>query len=725
MTDVDAAGPPGGLVRATGPAGAGNGAAYLPPLRDDLQLLPGPPAGGSPTWTLYDPVRGRFFRIGPEAFALLSRWHLGEADAVRRAVAAETPFAPGPAELESLLHFLVANTLLRADSPDAVRRLLQQARASRPQWAWWLLRNYLFVRIPLLRPDRALDRLAPLAAPLYSRTTLYLVIIAGLLGLFLAGRQWQAFVHTFSHLFSWEGLLWFAVALFSVKVLHELGHAVTAKRYGCRVPTMGLAFLVLFPVLYTDTSETWRLTGRRQRLAVGAAGIAVELAVAALATLAWSFLPDGPARTAAFFLATTSWVLSLLVNVNPFMRFDGYYLLSDWLAVENLQSRAFALGRWRLRRLLFGLDEPPPERFSPRLQATLTLYAYATWVYRLLLFLAIALLVYHFFFKVLGIFLFVVEIAWFIALPIAREMGEWWRRRHALRPTPNLFVTLAVLAGLVWLAVTPWNTRIALPAVLRDAAHTAVHPAMPAELAELRAARGDSVAQGDVLAVLRVPELEHRIVREQRRAAMLTEALRRHAAQPEAARDVGVLQEELASALSALSGLLEHRRELTVTAPHAGMVTDLADGLRPGVWLAADRAIATVVDPQRARLWAYVDGSDLGRLTEGAPARFYPEDPLRPSIDATVTAVETVNVAALDMPYLASLHDGPIAVREDAEGRLVPERSIYRVALAPLEPVPVPEQVRRGTVHVEGEARSLVDRAWRAVAAVLVRESGF
>ncbi len=709
----------------TGPAAGADGTIRLPPLRDDLQLLAGPPERGAPTWTLYDPVRGRFFRIGRPAFELLARWPLGDAEAVRRAVAAETPFAPSAAEVEGFLHFLLANTLVRAEGRDATGRLLRQAQAARLHWGRWLLRNYLFLRVPLVRPDRALDAVAPLAAPLCTRTALRLFVLAGLLGLFLAARQWQDFVHTFAFFFSWEGLAWFAVALFCVKVLHELGHAVTAKRFGCRVPTMGVALLVLFPVLYTDTSDAWRLTSRRRRLAIGAAGMTTELAVAALATLAWSFLPDGPARSAAFFLATTSWVLSLLVNINPFMRFDGYYLLSDWLGVENLQTRSFALGRWRLRRLLFGLDEPPPERLPPRLAAVLTVYAYGTWVYRLLLFIAIALLVYYFFFKVLGLFLFVVEIAWFIALPIARELGEWWRRRHLVRLTPNLVVTLAVLAGLVWLAVTPWHTRVALPAVLRDASHAVVHPPMPAQVAAVRVARGDTVAAGDVLFVLAVPELEHEIARERRRVAMVHEALQRRSAQRDAAHNVGVLQEELAGALSALAGLMERRDQLVVVAPIAGVVADMPDGLRPGRWVGVAEPLASIVDRDAAVLRAYVGGVDLARVAVGAPARFYPEDPLAPPIDATVTGVEAVNVAALDAPYLASVHDGAIAVRETAEGRLVPEQSIYRVTLEPPALVAVPAQVRRGTVRIEGEARSLAGRTWRAVAAVLIRESGF
>ena len=722
MTALNAAAVTGAATRLAGDAERGD---RLPPLRDDLKLLPGPSFQGAPTWTLHDPVRGRYFRIDRQAFELLARWPLGDAATVRRVMAEETPFAPAAADVDDFGKFLLANNLVRCEGRDGIDRLLRQARAARPPWGRWLLQNYLFLRVPLVRPDRALDALAPLTAPLFTAAALWLLLLAGGLGVFLAVRQWDSFVHTFFHFFSWDGLAWFAVAMVGVKIVHELGHALTAKRFGCRVPTMGVALLVLFPVLYTDTSEAWRLTSRRQRLAIGAAGVVAEIAVAALATLAWSFLPDGPARSAAFFLATTSWTLSLLINVNPFMRFDGYYLLSDWLGVENLQARSFALGRWRLRRSLLGIDEPPPERFPPRLAVGLTIYAYATWMYRLVLLIAIAVLVYYFFFKALGVLLFVVEILWFIVLPVWRELGEWWRRRHLLRLTPNLVLTLIVLGGLVWLAVVPWSGRVALPAVLRDDRHAAIHPPFPARIAALHATRGATVAEGDVLFVLELPELAHEIVRERRRLATTRVILQRRAAQRHAARDVGVLEEELAAALSALTGLAERQAALTVTAPVGGLVVDLSEGLRVGRWVGLDDRLATILDPDAAVLRAYVGGAELAQIEVGASARFYPEDPLAPPIDARVADVETVNVATLDTPYLASLHGGDIAVLPAADNRLVPVPSVYRVVLEPSAPITVPPQVQRGTVHVEGEARSLADRAWRMIAAVLIRESGF
>ena len=123
-----------------------------------------------------------------------------------------------------------------------------------------------------------------------------------------------------------------------MKILHELGHAYAARHFGARVPVIGLAFLVMFPILYTDTTDVWRIQEKRSRTLINGAGITVELCIAAISLLLWAFLPDGIFRSIAFFAATTSWAMSLFVNLNPWMRFDGYYLISDLLGVENLQK---------------------------------------------------------------------------------------------------------------------------------------------------------------------------------------------------------------------------------------------------------------------------------------------------------------------------------------------------------------------------------------------------
>lgn len=552
-----------------------------------------------------------------------------------------------------------------------------------------------------------------------------LLAVVGLVGVFLTLRQWDQFFATFPYFFSLEGAAVLAVTLSVVKILHEFGHAFMAKRFGCRVPAMGVALLVMFPVLFTDTTDAWRLTSRRQRLLIGAGGILVELCLAMIATLLWNFLPDGPMRSATFVVATVTWIGTLAVNLNPLMRFDGYYLLSDFLGVQNLQQRGFALARWRLREALFGLGEPPPERLPPRLYRATLIYAFSTWIWRFFLFTGIALLVYHVFFKVLGIALMMVELTWFIGLPVMREVNEWWRRRGTIRLNRNLIVTLVLLAGGVWLLVTPWQTRITLPAVMTARDYVALYPAVAARVGAVHVTEGQAVQPGDVLFELESPDLERRLIQARQRLEVTQLMIRRSAASGETAESVGVLVTELAADLAAYRGLVEEAEQLTVRAPMAGVVVDMPRGLAPGRWVSVKQMLGRVVDPSASRLDAYAIGADLDRLRLGANGRFLPEDPGRESVDVAVVEIDSMGVAHLDRPYLASIYGGAIAVRADHERKAVPEEAIYRVVLSPADGIAAPAQVTRGTVSIEAEADSPLRRLWRTVAAVLIRESGF
>lgn len=709
----------------------------LPPLRQDLQLLEGPAAAdGAPSWTIFDPVRNSFFRIGRAAFLLLSEWHRRAPEDVVQAVNATTTARVDLTQMARLLRFLEVNELTEGDGPDAAARHLRRARQARTSPWRWLLHRYLFFRVPLVRPDGFLGRTLPLVRPLMSRGFFYLCLILGLVGLVLVLRQWSAFTHTFVSFFSWERAGWFVLALIATKVIHELAHGYAAKRYGCRVTTMGVAFLVFYPVLYTDTTDAWRLTSRRQRLLIGAAGMTAELMLALLATFAWSFLPDGPVRSATFLVATVTWTMTLLVNLNPFLRFDGYYLLSDWLGIQNLQNRGFALGRWRLREWLFGLGDPVPERFSPRTHRLLLAYAYATWVWRFFLFLGIALLVYTVFFKLLGLLLMTVELAWFIGRPIANEISVWWRRRGDMRLNVNTAATLLVLAGLVLVLAWPWQSRVAVPAVLQAKRHATLYPPVAARIAEIRAEHGQTVREGQVLYRLAAPDLAHRIEQTRRRVELGELLLRRQAASSATLRRLRVLEEELAADRTRLRGLRAQRARLRVRAPQDGVLVDRPRTLSVGQWIGPDRPLGRIVAPGEAALRGYVRGADLSRLDDSAGGRFYPADPAKPPLDVRVVDTETVNAARIDIPYLASAHGGGIAVAQrrgrktDAAAQvagsaLVPREAVYRMTLAPAGDVAAPTQVLRGTVMLDGEARSLIARLWRSAAAVLVRESGF
>ncbi len=259
----------------------------LPALRQELTLHPGPPGGdGAPCWSLQDPVRNAFFRIDWPTFEILSRWPLGEAQAIADAVNEATPLELEADDVLAVLRFLADNQLLRAETPESTERFLARRAAARHGLGAWLLHHYLFFRIPLVRPDAWLQRWLPRVEVFYRPGFYRLTALAALFGLVDVFRQWDAFKATLIDTLSWQGAASYAVALGLIKLRPERGHAFPARRYGCRVPAMGIAFLVMWPVAYTDVNEVWTLTDRRRRLAVGAAGIVVESVVAAWATLA-------------------------------------------------------------------------------------------------------------------------------------------------------------------------------------------------------------------------------------------------------------------------------------------------------------------------------------------------------------------------------------------------------------------------------------------------------
>ena len=434
-----------------------------PQLRDELRLLPAAANhDGSPAWMVNDPVSNRFYRIGWVDFELLLRWSMGSEAALIASVNAETTLTIEAADVAGLVQFLGQYDLLRANDPASVERLSQRAAKAQSSAFQWLFHHYLFFRVPLVRPQRWLAGLLPAVNWLFTAQAAWAIILLSGTGLFLVARQWETFAHTFVDQLSWSGALGFAIALGFAKALHELGHALTATRYGVRVAHMGVAMLVMFPMLYTDTSESWKLSNPRQRLAIASAGILTELALAGLATLAWSLAPDGPMRSALFFLATTSWILTLAVNASPFMRFDGYFILTDVLDLPNLHERAGALAKNWLRRTLLGWSEPWPEHMPRRGNAALIAFALATWLYRLMVFLGIALLVYVYFFKVLGIVLMVVELVWFIGKPVATEFKVWFANRKHIKVS-RIGLAVLLLGGLIAALVVPWQKGVHPP----------------------------------------------------------------------------------------------------------------------------------------------------------------------------------------------------------------------------------------------------------------------
>ncbi len=696
----------------------------LPSLRADLQLTAAAPAlDGSPRWTLADPVRGRYFKLGAQAIRLLRHWSLGDPEQVLQAANREPGLPLGDPELEQLLGFLRAHDLIAALDPQQRASYAWKAAASRQSLWQMALHQYLFFRIPLWRPDAFLNRAWPWLQRFGPRLLRYGLPATLGLGVFLVSRDWERFLATFPHLFSLGGAMAFGVALFFAKLCHEFGHAFMAKRAGCRVQSMGVAFMVLLPLFYTDVSDAWRINDRKARLLIGAGGVFAEMLLACIALLAWSLLPDGPARTAAFMLASATWLTTLAVNLNPFMRFDGYFLLSDFWEIDNLQGRAFALCRWRLREALFGYDQPAPEPWPPAMRRRLLCWGFLSWLWRAALFFGIALAVYHLFFKLLGIFLMLVELGWFIFLPIFKETREWWSRREQAH-TPRVLLSGLGLLALLLLVAVPWRSSVEVPVMLEAGRVTALHAPVAARVKQVNVQDGERVEQGAVLVELESPDIDSRSIIVRREIDILQLQMRRQAGRSETAADVGILEQRLAESVAEYRGLQARRERLLLRAPQAGQVRDLMPQLAVGRWVSTKEPLARIVE-DGTRLRGYLAEEDLWRVAPGAQGRFVADDPMRPAWPVELLDVDANGVAAIDQEALTSDHHGPIAVRRDENRRPEPVQAQYGARLRLLDEVPTPSHPLRGVAVLQGRSESLLGTVWRRLAALGVRESGF
>ncbi len=512
----------------------------------------------------------------------------------------------------------------------------------------------------------------------------------------------------------------FLLALVISKTFHELGHAWWSPPVtGCASRTWGWPWWCSgqcsTPIPANPGSCARTASGWPYRHA----GIGVEMALAGLATLAWALLDDGSLRQAALYLATTGWLLSLALNASPFMRFDGYFILSDLLDFPNLHERSGAIARVWLRRTLLGWDDPDPEPLSARLRRALIAFALATWVYRLLVFLGIAVAVYLFFFKALGIFLFAVELVWFIFRPLWLEIGVWRSRWSEVKADRRRWMRILGLGGLA-LATIPWAFDIGAPGLAHPLRQQTVFSPFPARVAELHPA--GPVKAGTPLALFDAPDLLDRGLRTNASIQALNQRLAGLAVEDSGIDQRRATSERLGEQLAEARSTREEEDRLRVTAEFDGVWLDVDPTLLPGTWVGTRNQVGILVDPSQWIVDAYVEQRQVERIVVGAKASFRPERHWL-SIDATVIDVDSTRSSKLSHAMLDARHGGPIATQA-GERQAMPVEALYRVRLVLAEPLPENHETR-GRTSIEGTRQSLLWEALKRTAAVVIRESGF
>ena len=697
-----------------------------PALREDLTLYPGPvSSNGSPTWTIHDPARNQYFAIDWITFEVISRLNLGSVHAILQAMSKETTLSLDETSIQHVMTFLDENELIQRH--DDVENYLIGQRRHRKEKSWFqsLLHGYLFFRIPLLKPDAWLGRVLPYFNFVFSNIFFKLTLIIFFIGLLGVYQQWETFRTTLIDTFSLDGLIHYGVAVMGIKVIHELGHALVAKRHGCRVPTMGVAFLVMWPVAYTDVTESWKLNSHTKRLQIAGAGIATELVLAAWALMCWVIFPENGLRSIFFFLATTSIAATIAVNASPFMRFDGYFLLCDLLGMPNLHHRSFALARWWFRKNLLCIDVEPPESLSRNRQNFMIGFAIVTMLYRLVVFTGIAILVYHYFFKVLGLILFSIEIWFFVMKPIWTELIFW--KKH-LKENVTQNETPPIYTWIFWIIIflfVPYDFTVNTQGILKAEKSFSVITFASSQVISMPPALGSKIEEGKPLMELQSLELEQKINISKNYQFTLNKQFNAAGFDRETLEQRSVLMEQLKTVQEELNGLDEEKKRLKPIAPFSGEIVDIDPDLFLNEWLPKNTHVMSMIDPKHWIVDCYITESDLKRIDLKNIGWFEPDSPGIPNYKLTVISIDRDASKTLNEGSLASVSGGDMLVRSQ-NNKLIPENAIYHVRLS-VDHLSgrISTGYLRGHVVILAWPKSLMGDLTKKAFANLIREASF
>jgi len=577
-------------------------------LRPDVILHHGPvDPDGQRSWVLEDPVRGNNFRLGYAEGEILYRLIMEKnPDTAAAKLYKTSTLRPGPDEIASFIRMLQNDGLAILPEEEVIRREAEAMISAAPVFLQKLLQGAISFRVPLLRPDAFLNRTLNWVSWLWSPFLCWFYILCGLLGLVLTVQEIELYFSTVNYLFTPQGGLAFFLCLVLLKTGHEFAHAfaVKALRPDLHVRSMGIFFIVFWPLLYTDTTDVWKIPDRRRRMWVSAAGVLFELAAGGIALLMWAMLPDGILRSLMFFLSGTSLVSSVFVNLNPFMRFDGYYLLMDLWAIDNLRPRSFAMLRHTLRRMLLDWKGPAPEIHPHR--RGMIVYGFLAVLYRLLIAFSIMVAVYYLFFPALALLVLAVELWMFVFRPLWVETHAVLKHRQYVGSKLRVLMTMAGLLTLCVLLAAPLPRFRQLSCLLLFKGTTRIEAPVSGQLAEALPSVGHSVARGDLITRIESDDLLH----EARNARFDLEAVRASIQSLGGGGEQGAyrnwLMAEGKRLKTANEKLGQAIAQLEIRAPLTGRIADINEDLYKGAFVSEGAYLLTVTKPEIRELKAFI-----------------------------------------------------------------------------------------------------------------------
>lgn len=538
----------------------------------------------------------------------------------------------------------------------------------------------LFLQVPLVNPDRFLTRTLHLASWVFTRPFFVAWAIGMLAAAFVIFNRRSDLMEPLNGILALGNLPYLWISFVGLKVWHELGHGYACKTFGGRVPEMGTILIAGTPAAYVDATAAWSFPERWKRLVVMCGGMFFESLIFIPGVFVWAFSTSALWQSFAYQLAVTASLVTLLFNANPLMRFDGYFILSELIGIQNLRPRADATIKRFLVRFFLGL-KPPPSQDSLTTRILLVLYGIAARIYRFTLVISIAVMV-ALRFPLIGLLLAVFHVVTSLGMGLIKMVAYLLNSKDTepIRGRARL-VALGLVIGLPVLAcVIPVPFGVVRQGVIATSIEHFVNVDSAGEFTEAMVTPGTDVKAGTALVQLknlRLTEQLDLLAAEKRAAERQLEILQQ--VDPAKARQQQPMITELTRKIATLQ---EQVNGLIISSPGSGKVARMIPADQLGRFLKPGQQVAVVVDGDTI-LRAWLNEDQLGSIQReiGAEVSFRLSGESTTTHTGKIIAIEPAAEATFQQMSLSQITGGEILV-DPSTGR--PLEPVFQVDIAPI-----------------------------------------
>jgi putative peptide zinc metalloprotease protein len=627
---------------------------------------------GEPSYIIEDTSKGRFFHVGfPEHQFIQSfdgRTTISEA--LARNAATQGEDALTEAQGDQLLRWLIDNDLLESETSGQGerRRDRQTKNRERQERAKNPVARVMFFKIPLGCPDRMLSRVEPWLGWVFGAPGFLLWLGLVLYTVVQLAPEWDRFTAATGQVIASGSWIRIALIYTLLKVLHEFGHGLATKKFGGMVPDWGVQLLAFItPLAFVDASASWKFSSKWRRIIVSAAGMYVEMAVACVCLLGWLHTDPGVLNTSLHSAVIAATFVTLLFNANPLMRFDGYYILLDWLGIPNLGTKGQQFLKWAGKRVFLGMSDlpmPPAVRQHP---VAVPVYGVLAALWKIVIWIGIMVLV-SLLFKGAGLVIAIASVGVMLVTSLVKFFQFLFKSGSGpslSKALPRMAVFLLLVGAILFLI--PINPTGKAVAVVEYADRERMRASVRGLVTEVLVEEGQEVKKGDLLVAMSNPDeqseydkmlLELRTARIRARSYYQVENLPAYQAEIETIQG---LERKVAESKAILAGL-------KIRAPVDGRVVGRGLESLPGKWVAIGDEILSVVPNEKMDLLISFRQDDIDDLAgqKDLDIRVRLRGRTR-ELEGVIDRIESRATRAVPHEVMASPNGGPLALRTSSD----------------------------------------------------------